>query len=85
MDGWMDGWMVEWLDGWLDGCLDGWLDSWKDSWMVVVPDGPSSLHLVVLHQVLHVKVFVAAQHAPAKKKTFRHFNTCVKTTSQNSN
>ncbi len=52
--------------------------------MVIVPDGPSSLHLVVLHQVLHVKVFVAAQHAPAKK-TFGHFNTCYKTNNLNSN
>ncbi len=56
----MFGWMVGWLDGWLVG--------WMNGWMVAVPDGPSSLHLVVLHQVLHVEVFVAAQHAPAKKK-----------------
>jgi hypothetical protein len=77
----MDGLTAGCWDGW----LDGWLDSWLDSWMVVVPDGPSSLHLVVFHQVLHLKVFVAAQHAPDKKKTFRYFNTCVKTTSRNSN
>ena len=59
--------MIEWLaiTGWLDSLMierltiTGWLA------MAGLPDGPSGLHLVVFYQILHVEIFVAAQHTPA--------------------
>jgi hypothetical protein len=41
-------------------------------WLAGLPNGPSGLHLVVLHQVLHIEVLVAAQHTAARhEQVFR--------------